>query len=78
MNFNRKFQHTVNGELIDFDATYNPQTHDFRIIDSGREEEFDLSFDLESRVWSIKDGKSSSLPVDELATLVQQNFGMFV
>ncbi len=78
MNFTRKFQHNVNGQSIEFEATYNPQTHDFRILDSGREEPYDLSFDMQARVWSIRDGKSSSLPVDELAIQVQKSFGMFV
>ncbi|MGO1243093.1 MAG: hypothetical protein ACTJHT_15245 [Sphingobacterium sp.] len=78
MNFNRRFTHNVNGTSIEFDATYNPQTHDFRIIDSGCEDAYDLSFDMQTRIWSIKEGSSPSLSADELATLVQQNFGMFV
>ncbi len=36
MDFNRKFQHKVDQRVVDFDVTYNPETHLFKVYESGQ------------------------------------------
>lgn len=78
MDLNRKFQHEVNGNTVEFDVTYNPQTHFFDVFESGQREGYLLKFDMQTRKWSIDGSDSAQLPADELAILVQKSFGHFV
>lgn len=78
MNLNRKFQHQSEDRLIDFDVTYSPETHLFRIHESGKSEGYDLRFDTQTRTWSTMNGPDPSISPDELAQLVQQAYGHYV
>jgi hypothetical protein len=77
MNLSREFSCEVDGQIIMFLVTYNPQTHTFRVVENGQRE-YELIFDLNSRTWETKGDFSSSLPLDTLAELVQKSFGVFV
>ncbi|WDF70334.1 hypothetical protein PQ465_08125 [Sphingobacterium oryzagri] len=78
MDFNRKFEHVVDGKQVIFDVTYNPQTHFFHVRETDDSEEYLLKFDMASRTWSIDGTSHSKISADELAALVQKNFGHFV
>ncbi|TDS13139.1 hypothetical protein [Sphingobacterium paludis] len=78
MNFNRKFEHTVDGKQILFDVTYDPSTHHFQVLENGQEVGYLLKFDMTQRVWSTEGTVEPALPAEELALLVQKNFGHFV
>jgi hypothetical protein len=78
MDFNRKFQHNVDGRTISFDVTYDPKTHFFTVLESGQQEGYHLKFDMNTRTWRTEDGPKPQIPVDELATLVQKSFGHFM
>lgn len=78
MNLNRKFQHRVGEGTIDFDVTYDLDKHNFVVLESGDTTGYRLAYDMESKTWRTLDGQSPSIPVAELALLVQQNFGHFV
>lgn len=75
-SLSREFQKEVNGQVINFEATYNPQTHQF-IVKENENYSYQLIFDMNNRNWSTV-GNEPSIPVQELATLVQQSFGVFV
>ncbi|GGH14080.1 hypothetical protein FAZ19_07800 [Sphingobacterium alkalisoli] len=78
MDFNRKFQHNVDGRTITFDVTYDPKTHFFTVLESGLQEGYLLKFDMNTREWRTENGPQSQIPVGELAILVQKSFGHFV
>ena len=78
MNFRRTFQHKVDDKVINFDVTYSPKTHFFEVYELGQSDPYFLSFDMQTRDWKITDGPAPSIPVDELALLVQKEFGFFV
>lgn len=77
MDFNRKFEHVVDGKQVIFDVTYNPKTHYFHVLESDNPTEYLLKFDMASRTWSTEGGQPQ-IGADELAVLVQQKFGHFV
>ncbi len=78
MNFRRTFQHKVDDSVIDFDVSYNPKTHFFEVYESGQSAPYHLIFNMQTREWKTADGPSPSIPVDELALLVQKEFGYYV
>ncbi|HLS96046.1 MAG TPA: hypothetical protein VK017_10835 [Sphingobacterium sp.] len=77
MNFNRIFQHTHNGNVINFSATYNPQTHFFDISEDDNLH-YVLIYNPSTKVWSTQGGRGPSIPVEVLAELVQRSFGVYV
>ncbi len=78
MDFNRKFQHKVDQRVVDFDVTYNPETHLFKVYESGQSAGYYLGYNVQSREWKTADGPLPSIPASELAILVQREFGHFV
>ncbi|MBE8722614.1 hypothetical protein [Sphingobacterium pedocola] len=78
MDFNRKFEHHLDGRTIIFDVTYDPKTHFFTVLESGQQEAYHLKFNMSTRMWTTEDGPEPQVPVEELARLVQQSFGHFV
>ena len=78
MNFNRKFEQTIDGQQVLFDVTYDPATHHFNVLEEGKEIGYLLKYDMATRVWSTEGEGQPSLPAEELATLVQKSFGHFV
>ncbi len=78
MQFNRKFEHAVGGKTVVFDVTYNPTTHYFQVFESGNTEGYLLKFDMQHRQWSTEGELAPTIPAEELALLVQQQFGHFV
>lgn len=77
MSYNRKFAHTVNGESLDFDVTYDPETHFFTVLESGLSESYLLKFDMATRTWSTE-GSTPKISAEDLAVLVQNHFGRSV
>ena len=77
MNLSRQFSLEVNGTPISFVATYNPMTHFFTITEN-ESASYMLLFNPADRSWSTAEGPEPSIPVEELAKLVQQSFGVFV
>ena len=78
MDFNRKFEHVVDGKQIIFDVTYNPQTHFFHVLETDNPDGYLLKFDMANRTWSTEGQGTPQISADELAVLVQKNFGHFV
>lgn len=76
-NLMRQFTQEVNGETIIFDVQYNPKTHHFTVTENTLVQ-YTLIFDPTTRTWTTIDGPEPSLPINELAALVQQSFGVFV
>lgn len=76
-NLMRQFTQEVNGETIIFDVEYNPKTHHFTVTENTLVQ-YTLIFDPITRTWITTDGPEPSLPINELAALVQQSFGVFV
>lgn len=77
MNFSREFTQEVDGKSINFNVTYDPKTHFFAVVEDNVSS-YTLSFNPNTRAWKTADGPEPSIPVDRLAHLVQQNFGVFV
>lgn len=77
MNLSRKFSVEVNGATINFEAAYNPMTHFFTVTEN-ESTSYMLLFNPEDRSWSTAEGPEPAIPVEELAKLVQQSFGVFV
>lgn len=77
MNLSREFTQEVDGNTINFRATYNPATHAFSVVENG-ELSYELIFNMENRDWKTSGGSEPSIPVDQLAQRVQQSFGVFV
>ncbi|MFD2594675.1 hypothetical protein [Sphingobacterium griseoflavum] len=78
MQFNRQFEHEVGAKRILFDVTYNPKTHYFEVFESGQQEGYLLKFDMETRAWSTEGPAAPTIPAEDLALLVQKQFGHFV
>ena len=76
-NLMRQFTQEVNGETIIFDVQYNPKTHHFTVTENTLVQ-YTLIFDPTTRTWTTTDVPEPSLPINELAALVQQSFGVFV
>jgi hypothetical protein len=76
-NFNRQFSKEINGETTFFEVQYDPKTHHFTVTENTLVQ-YKLVFDPTFRTWTTTDGPEPSIPVEELATLVQQSFGVFV
>lgn len=77
MNLSREFTQEIDGNTINFKATYNPATHAFSVVENG-ESSYELIFNMETRTWKISGGPEPSISVDQLAQQVQQSFGVFV
>jgi len=77
MNLSRAFTEEVEGRLIHFNVTYNPATHFFDVVEDGQAR-YTLTFNPATRTWATVDGSEPSIPVDQLAHLVQESFGVFV
>lgn len=77
MNLSREFTQEVSGKEVHFHVTYNPQTHFFTVIED-ETATYTLSFNMQTREWKSSDGPEPSLPVDQLAVLIQKSFGVFV
>lgn len=78
MSYNRKFTHSINGESVDFDVTYDPETHFFTVLESGLMDSYLLKFDMATRTWSMEGDIASKIAADDLALLVQNQFGRSV
>lgn len=77
MNLSRQFTQEVDGKPVNFNVTYNPETHFFTVVEDNKSS-YTLSFNLSTREWKTADGPKPSVPVDQLAHLVQKSFGVFV
>ncbi|MBD1433630.1 hypothetical protein H8B06_12395 [Sphingobacterium sp. DN00404] len=77
MNLSREFTQEVNGTTINFQVTYNPQTHFFAVVED-EDIHYTLGFNPATKEWTTKDGPQPAIPVDQLAQLVQKSFGVFV
>lgn len=77
MNLSRAFTKEVDGRAVQFIATYNPQTHFFDVVEDG-DTSYVLMFNPATKAWTTSEGAEPALPVDQLAQLVQQSFGVFV
>lgn len=77
MNLSREFTEEVNGKSIDFNVTYDPKTHFFAVVENNVSS-YTLSFDPGTRTWKAAGDTEPSIPVDQLAHLVQKSFGVFV
>lgn len=77
MNLSREFTQEINGKEVHFQVNYNPQTHFFTVIEDGAAT-YTLSFNMETREWKSSEDPEPSLPVDQLALLIQKSFGVFV
>lgn len=77
MNLSREFTQEVDGKTTKFHVTYDPVTHFFKVVEDDQAS-YSLVFDMTTRAWTTADGPEPSIPVLELARLVQQSFGVFV
>ncbi|MCL7987484.1 hypothetical protein M8998_05980 [Sphingobacterium sp. lm-10] len=78
MGYNRKFSHSVNGDSVEFDVTYNTENHYFTVLESGLSDSYLLKFDMATRTWSTDGGAESKIAAEDLAILVQKHFGRSV
>ena len=77
MDLNRTFTHNHMERMIKFSVTYAPKTHSFNVIEDDKIN-YLLFFNTSNKVWSTSEDPMPTIPVNELAILVQQNFGVFV
>lgn len=77
MNLSREFTARVGDQVVHFEAVYDPSAHFFTVTED-QTRTYKLLFDMESREWSTAEGPEPSVPVNELANMVQQSFGVFV
>lgn len=77
MNLSREFTQEVDGKSVNFNVSYDPQTHFFRVIEDDKPH-YILAFNPSTREWTTSDGPEPTIPVDQLAHLVQKSFGVFV
>lgn len=77
MNLNREFTQEVDGKTINFKVSYDVQTHFFKVVEDDKPH-YTLTFNASTREWTTVDGPEPSIPVDQLAHLVQKSFGVFV
>lgn len=78
MSYTRTFSHDIDGTSVDFDVTYNTESHFFTVIESGLPESYLLKFDMGTRTWSIEAEAEPKISAEELAILVQKHFGRSV
>lgn len=77
MNLSRTFTQEVNGRTINFHVTYDLQTHFFNVVEDDQLS-YTLQFNPETKAWTTSGRSEPSIPVSQLAQLVQQSFGVFV
>lgn len=77
MNLSREFTQEVDGKSVNFNVTYNPETHFFNVVEDDKSH-YTLTFNPTTREWKTADGPEPSISVDQLAHLVQKSFGIFV
>ena len=62
---------------IKFSVTYDPQTHSFSVVEADSIN-YMLFYNPANKEWTTSEDPMPTIPVNELALLVQQNFGVFV
>jgi len=77
MDLSREFTQEIDGGPIHFKVSYDPQTHVFKVVEDNKPH-YTLTFNPTTREWTTIDGPEPSIPVDQLAHLVQKSFGVFV
>lgn len=77
MDLNRTFTHTHMERDIKFSVTYDPQTHSFNVVEDDSKN-YILNYNPATKSWTTTEDPMPSIPVNELAILVQQHFGVFV
>jgi len=77
MDLNRTFTHDHMGRIIKFSVTYDPQTHSFNVVED-ESINYLLSYNPSTKEWTTTEDPMPSIPVNELALLVQQSFGVFI
>lgn len=77
MNLSREFTQEIDGKTVNFNVSYDPQTHVFKVVEDNKSH-YTLTFNPTTREWTTVDGPEPSIPVDQLAHLVQKSFGVFV
>ena len=77
MNLSREFAKEVGEELINFNVTYNPSTHTFKVVENS-ESVYELTYNMATKEWKAIGDLQPSVSVDQLAIWVQESFGIFV
>jgi hypothetical protein len=77
MDLNRTFTHNHMDREIKFSVTYDPQTHSFSVVEDDSIN-YMLFYNPANKEWTTSEDPMPTIPVNELALLVQQNFGVFV
>ncbi|WKK58280.1 hypothetical protein [Sphingobacterium sp. BN32] len=77
MDLTRVFEKQLSDRTITFQATYDLQSHGFNITEDNQIS-YELRFNPAERSWSVSGEYQPSIPVEELAKLVQESFGHFV
>lgn len=76
-NLSREFTARVGDQIVRFEAVYDPTAHFFTVTED-QTRTYKLLFHMETRKWSTAEGPEPSVPVEDLAKMVQQSFGVFV
>ncbi|HIY77399.1 MAG TPA: hypothetical protein H9825_14260 [Candidatus Sphingobacterium stercorigallinarum] len=76
MDLNRNIQYRYEGQNYEYAVIYNLQDHSFDVTENQRNQ-FKLVVNPQTKVWSTQGGEAS-IPVEVLAKLVQQSYGVFV
>lgn len=77
MDLTRIFEKQLSDRTITFHATYDLKSHGFNITEDDRIS-YELRFDPSNRSWFVTGEHQPSIPVEELARLVQASYGHFV
>lgn len=77
MELNRTFTHMHQDREIRFSVTYDLNTHSFNVVEDDSIN-YMLTYNPATREWTTTEDPKPSIPVPELAQLVQQHFGVFV
>lgn len=76
MDLNRNIQYRYEGQNYEYAVIYNLQDHSFDVTEN-QSNQFKLVVNPQTKVWSTQGGEAS-IPVEVLAKLVQQSYGVFV
>lgn len=76
MDLNRNIQYRYERQNYEYAVIYNLQDHSFDVTENQRNQ-FKLVVNPQTKVWSTQGGEAS-IPVEVLAKLVQQSYGVFV
>lgn len=76
-NLSREFTKEINGENVQFHVLYDVVTHQFTVTEN-QSKKYTLMFNPASKSWSTSGDSQPSIDINELATAVQQSFGVFV